>query len=109
MTRRRDTYTGYSIGCAVVWALILVLAQRRTDSETRRSIRLFCIAWWSGWASATIARVVYPPPRKLTPAASQRVTAVSIVLVAIGVINTARVLIVGKRPTAGAADASSPQ
>ena len=68
-SRRRATYTRYGIACAVVWAVILGVAQRRTDSETRRSIRLFCMGWWSHSTSATIARVVYPPPKK-RPAAS---------------------------------------
>jgi len=94
-TRRRHTYAGYSIGCAVVWAAILIIAQRRTDAETRSLMRLFCLGWWSGWTSATIARVVYPPPKALTPAASKRITVLSIVLMAVGITNTIRVLIRG--------------
>jgi hypothetical protein len=87
-----------------VWALILVAAQRRTDSETRSALRLFCVGWWSGWTSATIARVAYPPPKELTPAASKRVTVLSIVLIAVGVISTIRALIRGQRPAASPAD-----
>jgi hypothetical protein len=105
---RRNTYTRYSIGCAAVWAVILVAAQRRTDSETRSAIRSFCVGWWSGWTSATIARVVYPPPNELTPAAAKRVGVLAIVLTAVGVISTVVVLIRGKRPAASAAGASGP-
>jgi hypothetical protein len=105
---RRNTYTRYSIGCAAVWAVILVAAQRRTDSETRSAIRSFCVGWWSGWTSATIARVVYPPPKELTPAAAKRVGVLAIVLTAVGVISTVVVLIRGKRPAASAAGASGP-
>src|ERR1039458_4407810 len=35
-----------------------------TDSHSRSAIRLMCLGWWIGWTSATIARVVYPPPKK---------------------------------------------
>ena len=95
---RLDTYTSYSIGCAAVWALILVVAQRRTAPDTRRTMRRFCGGWWSGWTSATIARVVYPPPKELTPEASRRVAVLSIGLMAVGVIRTILLLIRGERP-----------
>ena len=95
---QRNTYTGYSIGCAAVWAVILAVAQRRLDSETRRQLQMACAAWWSGWTSATIARVGYPPPKKLTPQGEKRVRTVSLVLVAAGLINVIRLLVMGKRP-----------
>ena len=95
---QRNTYTGYSIGCAAVWAVILAVAQRRLDSETRRQLQMACAAWWSGWTSATIARVGYPPPKKLTPQGEKRLRTVSVVLVAAGLINVIRLLVMGKRP-----------
>ena len=95
---QRNTYTGYSIGCAAVWAVILAVAQRRLDSETRRQLQMACAAWWSGWTSATIARVGYPPPKKLTPQGEKRIRTVSVVLVAAGLINVIRLLVMGKRP-----------
>jgi hypothetical protein len=58
----RRSYTAYSLGCAVVWAGILVLATRRGDDASVRAVRLTCCGWWMGWLSATIARSVYPPP-----------------------------------------------
>jgi nitrate reductase gamma subunit len=46
MRTRLNTYTGYSIGCAGVWGAILLLAQRRLDSETRNTLALVCGGWW---------------------------------------------------------------
>jgi drug/metabolite transporter (DMT)-like permease len=94
---RKNTYTGYSIGCAVVWALILIVAQRRLDQETRKTLWLGCAGWWSGWTSATIARAGYPPPKKLTPDAQKRLGIVSLVLVALGLGSAIRLLVKGKR------------
>jgi hypothetical protein len=95
---RLNTYTGYSICCATVWAAILVVAERRLDSQTRNTLRLACGGWWSGWTSATIARVSYPPPKKLKPAAEKRLAIVSIGLIAVGLISVIRLLTTGKRP-----------
>jgi hypothetical protein len=93
-----NTYTGYSIGCAIVWALILAIAQRRLDAQSRRTLQQACGAWWSGWTSATIARAGYPPPKKLSPQAAKRLANASLVLVAAGLINVIRVLVSGKLP-----------
>ena len=93
-----NTYTGYSIGCAAVWAVILLVAERRLDPQTRKTLRLACGGWWSGWTSATIARVIYPPPKKLRPGAEERLGIVSIVMIAVGLISVIRLLTTGKRP-----------
>jgi hypothetical protein len=53
-----------------------------------------------GWASATIARVVYPPPKELDPTAEKRIANASLALVALGLGSVARVLAAGKRPAA---------
>jgi hypothetical protein len=98
MRTRRNTYTGYSIGCAGVWGVILLLPRRRLDARTWSTLRLVCNGWWIGWTSATIARIVYPPPRPLTPADEKRLRIISIVLVALGLTSTFRVLVAGKRP-----------
>lgn len=95
--RRPNTYTGYSIGCAAVWAVILVVAQRRLDSQNRNMLRLVCGGWWSGWTSATIARVSYPPPKKLKPGTEKKLGIVSIALIAVGLTSVIRVLATGKR------------
>jgi hypothetical protein len=49
------------------------------------------------WTSATIARIGFPPPKPLTPAAERRLRIVSIVLVALGLTNPIRFLATGKR------------
>jgi hypothetical protein len=64
MNTRLKTYTSYSIGCAVVWAVILIITQIEANSDTRHTVRLVSQGWWIGWLSATIARSVYPPPKK---------------------------------------------
>ena len=97
MRARLNTYTAYSIGCAGVWGAILLLAQRRLDSQTRNTLRLVCGGWWIGWTSATIARAGFPPPKPLTPAGEKRLRIISIVLVALGLANTIRMLATGKQ------------
>jgi hypothetical protein len=109
---RLNTYTAYGIGCAAVWAVILIVTQRRTerrtDSQVRNTIRLIGAGWWLGWTSASIARVVYPPPKKLKPEVYKGVVRASVVLVAVGIIRLIRLLMVGEQPAATAAEASAP-
>ena len=63
----RKTYTGYSIGCAVVWAVILTLVAVKYPNRLHTYL-LVGAGWWIGWVSATIARSVYPPPKPKLPA-----------------------------------------
>jgi hypothetical protein len=98
MRTRLNTYTTYSIGCAAVWGAILLVAERRLDAQNRNTLRLVCAGWWIGWTSATIARIGFPPPKPLTPAAEKRLRIASIVLISLGLINTIRFLATGKRP-----------
>jgi hypothetical protein len=58
--------------------------------------------------SASIARVVYPPPKKLKPEAYNRVVMGSIVLLAVGIICLIRLLMAGEEPALAATDASAP-
>jgi hypothetical protein len=58
------TYTGYSIGVAIVWAVRLLLVWRFASKETRKVNLLVFLGFVIGWTSATIARQVYPPPMK---------------------------------------------
>lgn len=61
------SYTAYSVGCGVVWAVIMgVLAAGRDKEGLRRVLPVFG-GWWMGWTSATIARWVYPPPTSRPP------------------------------------------
>jgi len=64
MRRRFSTYTGYSIGCAVVWTVILAVISAKADNATRHTFLLVFGGWVIGWLSATIARAVYPPPKR---------------------------------------------
>ena len=57
----RKTYTGYSIGCAVVWGVILTLVAVMYPDRLRTYL-VVGGGWLIGWTSATIARSVYPPP-----------------------------------------------
>ena len=58
------SYRTYSIGCFVVWALLLIVVSTTQTSETRRTFLLVFGGWCIGWLSASIARQVYPPPRR---------------------------------------------
>jgi len=60
---RLNTYTAYSIGCAVVWFVLLgTVAAWATTAKLHVYLLVFA-GWVIGWISATIARFVYPPPR----------------------------------------------
>jgi hypothetical protein len=105
MRTQRTTYTEYSIGCAGVWGVILLLGRRRLDSQTWNTLRLVCGGWWMGWTSATIARIAYPPPKLLGPAGEKRLRIVSIALIALGLASTFRMLAAGQRPPGSSAGA----
>ena len=47
-----------------MWAIILVLALSRDASGRRNNILLVFCGYAIGWISLTIARYVYPPPKK---------------------------------------------
>jgi hypothetical protein len=64
MRRRYSTYTAYSIACAVVWAVILAVVSTAGDAASRHTFLLVCGGWTIGWLSATIARAIYPPPKR---------------------------------------------
>ncbi len=105
VSARLNTYTGYSISSAAVWAVILAVAQRRLAPSARNTLWLACGGWWSGWTSATIARVSYPPPKQLKPRTERGLGILSILLIAVGLIRVIRLLATGKRPESSAADA----
>ncbi|MBV9416450.1 MAG: hypothetical protein JO363_15820 [Solirubrobacterales bacterium] len=101
MRKQRNTYATYSIGCAGVWGVILLLGRRRLDSATWNTLRLVCSGWWLGWTSATIARVSYPPAKQLTPAGEKRLRIISVVLIALGLTSTFRMFAAAKREPGG--------
>jgi hypothetical protein len=61
---RLNTYAAYSIGCAIVWGLIWLIAGATATEEKRRELRSHFFGWVSGLTSATIARSVSPPPKR---------------------------------------------
>ncbi|MBO0864435.1 MAG: hypothetical protein J2P16_05110 [Mycobacterium sp.] len=61
--KKFSTYTAYSTACALVWAVILTVVLTQAGDTTRHTFALVCGGWWIGWLSATIGRVVYPPPK----------------------------------------------
>jgi len=62
------TYLGYSVACAVVWAVILAAVWTQAGDATRHTFTVFFGGWAIGWVSASIGRVVYPPPKSRRPA-----------------------------------------
>ena len=63
MSTTVKTYTGYSIGCAVVWAVILAVAATAASTAPKHTIYLIGGGWAIGWLSQIVARSIYPPPR----------------------------------------------
>ena len=62
MFRFRNYWT-YSAGLAIVWAIILLLLAIRSGERMQTFLLVFggyCI----GWVSTTIARYIYPPPKR---------------------------------------------
>jgi hypothetical protein len=64
MNGRMRSYPVYGLGVGIVWAAILALVSFFGTDERRRTTLLVFGGFASGWTSATIARSVYPPPRK---------------------------------------------
>jgi len=97
-SRLNNSYTGYSIGCAAAWAALLATDRGLLDTKNWDMLRLGAAGWWGGWLSATIARVGYPPPWKLTEAGPRRLEKVSLVLVLFGFVNFFRPADHGQAP-----------
>lgn len=61
---RYRSYWIYSAGLAIVWAIVLILALVIRGSEGAQPYLLVFGGFVIGWVSTTIARYVYPPPRR---------------------------------------------
>lgn len=61
---RMNSYTMYSVGCAVAWAVALTIVGTTGSRHRFDQVLVFFGGWVVGWTSATLARVVYPPPKK---------------------------------------------
>jgi hypothetical protein len=64
MNARMRSYTAYSIAVGIVWAVLLILVSVFASASKRDNILLVFFGFAIGWLSATIARYVYPPPKK---------------------------------------------
>jgi hypothetical protein len=64
MRDRLNTYTAYSIACAIVWIVLIAIGVAVGKTSTQHTILFVILGWAIGWTSATIARYVYPPPKK---------------------------------------------
>jgi hypothetical protein len=57
-------YWVYSIGCFVVWSVLLAVVAAKGNKDTTHNILLVFGGWTIAWVSTTIARFVYPPPKR---------------------------------------------
>ncbi len=63
MLKQRN-YWVYSIGCFLVWAILWALVAAKAKNGTFHNVFLVFAGWILCWVSATIARFVYPPPKR---------------------------------------------
>jgi hypothetical protein len=64
MKKYRNYWT-YSIGCFVVWGVVLaVRAAAFGGTSTTHDVLFVFAGWCIAWVSTTIARSVYPPPKR---------------------------------------------
>jgi biotin transporter BioY len=63
MNHRLNSYTAYSVACAIIWAVILIAVAAGATAAKLHTFWLLFAGWVIGWTSATIARYVYPPPK----------------------------------------------
>jgi hypothetical protein len=58
-------YRTYSIGCFVAWLVILAIrAAAFGGTPTTHDVFFVFAGWCIAWVSGTIARSVYPPPKR---------------------------------------------
>ncbi|MEZ2390703.1 hypothetical protein AB6813_14395 [bacterium RCC_150] len=63
MSRFRN-YWIYSAGLAVVWAVLLMLVFTTRGPAVGQTFVLIFAGFSIGWVTTTIARFVYPPPKR---------------------------------------------
>ena len=59
-----NTATAYSIASAIVWIVLIAIGVALGKTSTQHTVLFVILGWAIGWTSATIARYVYPPPKK---------------------------------------------
>jgi hypothetical protein len=62
--RPLNSYAAYSIGCGIAWAIVWALVLALDPKHTIDKVVWVFLGWLIGWTSATIARLVYPPPKR---------------------------------------------
>ena len=62
--KRFNTYTAYTVGCVIAWAILWIVVGIRSSEATKEHVLFFFLGWVLGWTTATIARAVYPPPAR---------------------------------------------
>lgn len=60
----RRNYWIYSVACFLVWGILLALAAAKAKEGTFHNLLYVFAGWCICWVSATIARSVYPPPKR---------------------------------------------
>jgi len=65
MPRFRN-YWIYSAGLAVAWAVVFILVTALRGHVGARAVLPVFLGFCIGWVSTTIARYVYPPPKRWT-------------------------------------------
>lgn len=63
MLRFRN-YWIYSTGLAIAWAVVFILVGAIRGSDGVQFTLLVFLGFVIGWVSTTIARYVYPPPKR---------------------------------------------
>lgn len=58
------SYSGYSLGSFLAWGLILVILLAHGNATIMHSLLLVLLGWAIAWVSTTIARFVYPLPKR---------------------------------------------
>jgi hypothetical protein len=59
-------YWLYSAGCLVVWGIVLGVVASKGDHSRTDNVLLVFGGFAVAWISGTIARFIYPPPRRWT-------------------------------------------
>jgi hypothetical protein len=61
---RRRSYWVYSIGCFLVWGVLIAVSAAKAKDGSFHNVLLVFAGWSICWVSTTIARLVYPPPKR---------------------------------------------
>ena len=57
-------YWAYSVGLAIAWGVVLLLSLVVGGTQRVQTSLLVFFGFCIGWVSTTIARYVYPPPKR---------------------------------------------